>query len=110
MLDCVISNNVADQYSAACYGTYMRTKFLENEARQFIILAWNYVSCLFAGIRITVGNGTYSAPFGNKAWVLVRKGGASQVIKAKYSKLTVVFNHQGFDNSALTNPMKFMDL
>ena len=59
---------------------------------------------------ITVGNGTYSAPFGNKAWVLVRKGGASQVIKAKYSKLTVVFNHQGFDNSALTNPMKFMDL
>ena len=58
VLDCVISNNVADQYSAACYGTYMRTKFLENEARQFIILAGNYVSCLFAGNRITVGNGT----------------------------------------------------
>ena len=57
-LDCVISNNVADQYSAACYGTYMRTKFLENEARQFIVLAGNYVSCLFAGNRITVGNGT----------------------------------------------------
>ena len=53
---------------------------------------------------------TYNAPFGNKAWVLVRKGGASQVIKAKYSKLNVIFNKQGFDNGNLKNALKFLDL
>jgi len=58
---------------------------------------------------IEVGK-TYPQPFGNKAWVLVRKGGASQVIQAKYSKLNVIFNRQGFDNSNLKNQMKFMDL
>ena len=42
--------------------------------------------------------------------MLVRKGGASQVIQAKYSKLNVIFNRQGFDNSNLKNQMKFMDL
>ena len=52
----------------------------------------------------------YNAPFGNKAWVLVRKGGASQVIKAKYSKLNVIFNKQGFDNSNLQSQLKFMPL
>ena len=41
------------------------------------------------------GKGEKDTPFGNKGWVLVRKGGASQVIKAKYSKYSVVFNHQG---------------
>ena len=52
----------------------------------------------------------YSTPFGNKAWVLVRKGGAAQVIKAKYSKLNVIFNRQGFDNSNLKNQLKFLKL
>ena len=52
----------------------------------------------------------YSTPFGNKAWVLVRKGGASQVIKAKYSKLNVIFNKQGFDNSNQKNKLTFMEL
>ena len=52
----------------------------------------------------------YNTPFGNKAWVLVRKGGASQVIKAKYSKLNVIFNKQGFDNSNLKHQLKFMSL
>ena len=40
--------------------------------------------------------------------MLVRKGGASQVIKAKYSKLNVIFNRQGFDNGNVE--MKFLDL
>ena len=53
---------------------------------------------------------TYDKPFGNKAWVLVRKGGAASVIKAKYSRLNVIFNKQGFDNSKLENQMKYMDL
>ena len=42
--------------------------------------------------------------------MLVRKGGASQVIKAKYSKVSVIFNHQGFDNSKLENKPEFMKL
>ena len=62
-----------------------------------------------ATTKITVG-GTYDQPFGNKAWVLVRKGGASQVIKAKYSRLDVIFNRQGFDHSAKEKQMSYMDL
>jgi len=53
---------------------------------------------------------TYSTPFSNKAWVLVRKGGASQVIKSKYSKLNVIFNKQGFDNANLKNALTFLKL
>lgn len=51
-----------------------------------------------------------STPFGNKAWILIRKGGAAQVIKAKYSRLNVIFNKQSFDNSALENQLKILDL
>ena len=56
------------------------------------------------------GKGAKDTPFGNKAWVLVRKGGGTAVIKAKYSRVGVVFNQQGFDNSQLTDKPKFMDL
>jgi hypothetical protein len=42
--------------------------------------------------------------------VLVRKSGASQVIKAKYSRVDVIFNRQGFDNSAKQKQMAYMDL
>ena len=59
--------------------------------------------------KVTVG-GTYDQPFGNKAWVLVRKSGASQVIKAKYSRLDVIFNRQGFDHSAKEKQMSYLDL
>lgn len=62
--------------------------------------------------EIQCGNGTGAddVPFGNKAWVLVRKGGASQVIKAKVSKWSVVFNRTGFDNTQLENKPKFLEL
>lgn len=60
--------------------------------------------------KVTVGNGTYDQPFGNKAWVLVRKGGASQTVKAKYSRLDVIFNRQGFDNTQLKNQLQVLDL
>jgi len=62
--------------------------------------------------EVNCGNnkGESDVPFGNKGWVLVRKGGASQVIKSKYSKYSVVFNHQGFDNSNLEYKPKFMKL
>ena len=52
----------------------------------------------------------YNTPFGNKAWVLVRKGGAASTVKARYSKLNVIFNKQGFDNSNLKNQLKFLPL
>lgn len=61
-------------------------------------------------IKCGKANGaTYDTPFANKAWVLVRKGGAAQVIKAKYSKLNVIFNRQGFDNSG-SDTMKYLSL
>jgi prepilin-type N-terminal cleavage/methylation domain-containing protein len=55
------------------------------------------------------GGATYDTPFANKAWILIRKGGAAQVIKAKYSKLNVIFNRQGFDNSG-SDSMKYLPL
>ena len=61
-------------------------------------------------VKLGNGAGERDTPFGNKAWVLIRKGGASQVIKAKYSKYSVIYNHQGFDNSNLENKPEFMPL
>ena len=46
----------------------------------------------------------------DKAWVLVRKGGSASVIKAKYSKASVIFNHQGFDNSNLEKKPEILPL
>lgn len=49
--------------------------------------------------KIGVGkdNGAESSvPFGSKVYVIVRKGGASEVIEAKYSKQYLVYKHQGF--------------
>jgi len=60
--------------------------------------------------EIKCGTGSYTTPFGNKAWVLVRKGGAAQVVKSKYSKLSVIFNKQGFDNSNLTDKLTYLEL
>ena len=56
------------------------------------------------------GKGEKDTPFGNKGWVLVRKGGASQVIKAKYSKYSVIFNQQGFDNTNRDHAPEFLPL
>ena len=56
------------------------------------------------------GGENNSTPFGNKAWILVRKSGAAQVIKAKYSKLNVIFNRQSFDNSSLQNDLTILPL
>ena len=41
-------------------------------------------------------NGESDTPFGNKAFIVIRKGGAASVIKAKYSKLYLVYNRQSF--------------
>ena len=56
------------------------------------------------------GGDNTSTPFGNKAWILIRKSGAAQTIKAKYSKLNVIFNRQSFDNSALANDLTILQL
>jgi len=57
------------------------------------------------------GGGQYtSTPFSNKAWIMVRKSGAAQVIKAKYSRLNVIFNKQSFDHTGLANQLEIMQL
>jgi len=56
------------------------------------------------------GQGESDQPFGNKAWVLVRKGGGTSVVKAKYSRLSVIFNQQGFDNSNLEDKPEILKL
>jgi len=38
----------------------------------------------------------YPTPFGNKAGIVIHKGGAANVVKAKYSKLYLIYNKQSF--------------
>ena len=38
----------------------------------------------------------YPQPFGNKAGIVIHKGGASNVVKARYSKLYLIYNKQSF--------------
>lgn len=48
-------------------------------------------------IKVGKDNGAESnIPFGAKVYVIVRKGGASEVIETKYSKQYLVYKHQGF--------------
>jgi len=48
-------------------------------------------------IGIGAANGGESdTPFGNKAFIVIRKGGGASVIKAKYAKQYLVYNRQGF--------------
>ena len=39
---------------------------------------------------------TYAAPFGNKACIVIHKGGAANVVKAKYAKLYLIYNKQSY--------------
>ena len=55
-LDCIISNNVATAYSASWSGVIMRSKILENVAYQYVAQWGSFVSCVFAGNRMTIGN------------------------------------------------------
>ena len=59
--------------------------------------------------KVTLGK-TYDQPFANKGFVLVRKSGAAEQIKQKYARLNLIFNNQGFDNSAREKKLEFMDL
>ncbi len=52
----------------------------------------------------------YSTPFGNKACVVVRKGGGTKVFKSKNCRLDVFFDRQSFDNSSYTDAPTLMDL
>lgn len=48
-------------------------------------------------VKMGKSNGASSdTPFGNKAFIIIHKGGAAKVVKAKYSKLYLVFNRQSF--------------
>jgi len=38
----------------------------------------------------------YPQPFGNKAAIVIHKGGAANVVKAKYAKLYLIYNKQSF--------------
>ena len=38
----------------------------------------------------------YPLPFGNKAAIVIHKGGAANVVKSKYSKLYLIYNKQSF--------------
>lgn len=53
---------------------------------------------------------TYSTPFADKAWVLVRYGGGVDTVKAKYSTLDVVFKKTNINNTNLNPPLQFLDL
>ena len=56
------------------------------------------------------GKGERDTPFGDKAWIMVTKGGAAKVFKKRDSKLSVIFNRQGFDNSNADYKPKILGL
>ena len=58
--------------------------------------------------KVTLGK-EKDTPFSNKGLVLVRKSGAAEAIKQKYATFSVIFNRQGFDNSAREKQLKFME-
>ena len=45
--------------------------------------------------EVTLGK-NYASPFGNKAGIVIHKGGAANVVKAKYAKLYLIYNKQSF--------------
>lgn len=58
-IDCIISNNYAvSKYPATYYGFYQRTKIMENETKQYVTSKGYFISCVFAGNRLTYGNNT----------------------------------------------------
>ena len=44
---------------------------------------------------VTLG-ADHAQPFGNKAAIVIHKGGAANVVKAKYAKLYLIYNKQSF--------------
>lgn len=59
--------------------------------------------------KVTLGK-NYDQPFSDKGFVLVRKSGAAESFKKKYSRLDLIFKNQGFDNSSREKQVEFMDL
>ena len=69
-LDCVISNNyavshdpnvtIAGTYAATCYGIIERARIIENESYKFLSKYGVFISCIFAGNRITWQDSTSS--------------------------------------------------
>ena len=53
----------------------------------------NVVELTEKELACVCGGNDYPTPFGNKAWVQVRKGGAASVIKDKYNKLDIILKH-----------------
>ncbi|MBQ4198734.1 MAG: type II secretion system protein [Kiritimatiellae bacterium] len=58
---------------------------------------------------VTLGK-TYDQPFSDKGFVLVRKSGAAESFKKRYSRLNLIFKNQGFDNQTREKRVEFMDL
>ncbi len=61
---------------------------------------------------VPLGAGSYTQPFSNKGMVLVRKSGAAESIKKKYSNLYIIFNKQSFqqETGGDNQPIELMDL
>ncbi len=59
--------------------------------------------------KVVLGK-NYDQPFSNKGFVLVRKSGAAESLKAKFSRLNEIFKSQSFDDSSNEKKLEFMDL
>lgn len=59
--------------------------------------------------KLTLGK-DYSTPFGNKAFIVIRKGGGTSIIKSKYAKLNIIFNNQSFEIPSSNEQLAFLEL
>ena len=58
--------------------------------------------------EVQLGQRTYTTPFGNKACIVIHKGGGVNVVKAKYAKLYLIYNKQSF-TVPTTAQMKYIE-
>ena len=95
------STTLDAQYVMWCIGANVR-----DEMEDIIpILVTRNVDCAglslkYEGTSVTkvkLGEGTYKTPFSNKAFVMIRKGGAIFKARDKYATLRVIYQGQQFD-------------
>lgn len=95
------STTLDAQYVMWCIGANIR-----DEMEDVIpILVTRNVDCSklatkYEGTSVTkvdLGKGTYTTPFSNKAFVMIRKGGAIFKARDKYATLRVIYQGQQFD-------------
>ena len=75
---------------------------------ELLLAKWNGRTDARRTLPIGPASGAAKSLFGDKAIVVVRKGGASQVIQAKYLTYSTLYNRQAFDATQGKAPLVYL--